>query len=71
MMRILYCTSCCAILNFFILENSGSFTVLRWQGIIDTGSISFVSLDSIFSQYISQLDYKPKWTAILPLLQSM
>ncbi|XP_015762917.1 PREDICTED: muskelin-like [Acropora digitifera] len=27
--------------------------------------------NSIFSQYISQLDYKPKWTAILPLLQSM
>ena len=29
-----------------------------------------IPTDAIFSHYISQQEYKPKWTAIIPLAQS-
>lgn len=52
MMRILYCTSCCAVLNFFILENSGTFTVLRWHDIFYT-ILFLLSLQILFLVSIS------------------
>ena len=52
MIRILYCTSCCAVLNFFILENSGTFTYYADKTLL-TQVLFLLSLQILFLVSIS------------------